>query len=263
MKTAPDELSTLPQRTQGDAWQPETSVRGRNVALSRASTELKGRSGRVLEAGAGTARFLRALRSRLPQLEGHACDIARPGLSFARQDDRSLAVVQGDFSALPYRSHAFDVVLVFDVLEHLPHPDQGVAETWRVLAPGGMLHTLVPCEGQPLTLHWLMWKASLAADLKEKRVGHLQRFTHRSIRRLLESHGFQIQRVSYSMHPLGQLKDILTHSETGPEFPEWLRSNPVYRLLSLALWGGSYLESSLLRRVSLSSVALHVTAIKR
>jgi len=248
--------------TADPCWEPESAVRGQNVALVRALSALRGRSGRTLEVGAGTARFLRALQLRVSGLEGYACDLSRPALERARRHDGGLNVTQGDLTALPYRDNSFDTVLAFDVFEHLYDPGQGLGEVWRVLKPGGRLHALVPCEGQPLTLHWLMWKANIGADLKEKSVGHVQRFTHASLQALLDQHGFERKTVSYSMHPIGQVKDILMHLEQGPEFSSRLRRNPLYRALSTALWGVAYLESWLLRGVPLSAVALHVTASK-
>lgn len=241
------------------SWQPETCLNPRNVALARALQQLEGRTGLLLEAGAGTARFLRAIRAQNPDLQGYACDMVARGLHRARQADQSLAVAQADLTALPYRSETFHTVLVFDVLEHLREPELGVREIARVLQPGGLFHALVPCEGQPGTLHWLMWKAGVAADLKERRVGHVQRFTHRSLVRLLEHAGFRVTDVSYSMHWLGQVKDILMHAGEGRH----LAGNPLYRAVNAGLWVASYVESGVLSRFPTTAVVVHVTAIKR
>ncbi len=261
----PENRASGPVHPSGQAdasWRPEADVRGLNLSLIRAVLALRGRAGRTLEVGAGTARFLRALRRRLPEMEGYACDLESEPLAQARSLDAGLHVARGDLTALPYQDASFDTVLVFDVFEHLYKPEEGIREVWRVLKPGGVLHSLVPCEGQPLTLHWLMWKTHIAADLKEKRVGHVQRFTHDSITALLQGEGFDVQHVRYSMHPIGQVKDIMLHWEQGPEVASWLTRNPLYRAVSIALWGGSYLESTVLGRVPLSAVALHITAIK-
>lgn len=45
---------------------------------------------------------------------------------------------------LPYDDHAFDVVLSFQVIEHLERPEAYVAEAARVLAPGGVLLLATP-----------------------------------------------------------------------------------------------------------------------
>lgn len=243
-------------------WQPEVALRRRNLAFLRAVGELRGRSGRVLEVGAGTARFLRGLREEFPEIEAHACDMEHDGLVLGQKSDGSLRPVQGDLTALPYRDGSFQAVLVFDVFEHLYRPEDGIGEVWRVLAPGGVLHALVPCEGHPLTLHWLLWKTNIGADIKRRSVGHVQRFTHGHLAGLLHAAGFRVQRTSYSMHPIGQVKDILLHLQQLGDLPGWLARNPLYRAVSVALWGGAYLESSLLARIPISAVAVHVTATK-
>lgn len=50
----------------------------------------------------------------------------------------------GDALALPYADGAFDVVLISEVLEHVPEDDRAIAEVVRVLAPGGVAAVTVP-----------------------------------------------------------------------------------------------------------------------
>lgn len=52
--------------------------------------------------------------------------------------------VFGDAHALPFPSSRLDCILLLDVLEHLPEPDQCMAEIRRVLKPGGLLIIQVP-----------------------------------------------------------------------------------------------------------------------
>ena len=52
--------------------------------------------------------------------------------------------VFGGAERLPFSDHAFDSVLLLDVLEHLPEPQVVLNEAWRVLGPGGTLITKAP-----------------------------------------------------------------------------------------------------------------------
>lgn len=52
----------------------------------------------------------------------------RPGVHLVRTDAR----------ALPFRANAFDALYCFHVLEHVPGPAAAVAESRRVLDPGGL-----------------------------------------------------------------------------------------------------------------------------
>jgi SAM-dependent methyltransferase len=156
-----------------------------------------------------------------------------------------------------------DIVVLFDVLEHVPNPEDGVAEVVRVLKPGGLFHALVPCEGQPLTLHWAMWKARVLGDLKERHGGHIQRFTHGWVREEFERQGLQIENISYSMHPLGQARDVLTYVQRETWFDRLRAINPALQVGMKALWAGAYAESRLLAKLPGSAVTMHVKARKR
>jgi len=120
----------------------------------------------------------------------------------------------------------------------------------------------VPCEGQPLTLHWLLGRLGLGADLKERHAGHVQRFTHRGILDLLRKEGFLLEKVTYSMHPLGQVRDILTYLEQEAWFPRRTWWRLLYRALGGILWAAAYGEARLLLWLPWSAVALHITARK-
>lgn len=52
--------------------------------------------------------------------------------------------VFGDAGALPVRDASVDVVLLLDVLEHLPDPEQALARIHAALKPGGRLILKVP-----------------------------------------------------------------------------------------------------------------------
>ena len=94
-------------------------------------------SARVVEAGCGA-------RSHLAYPAGThviGIDILRSQLR-RNTDTRRLA--QGDVMALPVASASADLVVCWDVLEHLPAPDRAIAEVARVLRPGGLAVLALP-----------------------------------------------------------------------------------------------------------------------
>jgi len=233
-----------------------------NTTLRRALAAIEERRGLVLEAGCGSGRFIRAILRERPDLRAFACDIEPGPLAFAKASGDGVEYARASLTHLPYAAASFDIALLFDVLEHLEAPELGLAEIHRVLRPGGLLHALVPCEDEPLTLHWLLARLRLATQLKERHAGHIRRFTQKGLRQRLQEQGFRLLRTSYSMHPLGQLKDVLTYLVREEWAQRWHLENGIYRGLMGLLWAGAYLESRLLATLPLSAVALHISAVK-
>jgi len=52
--------------------------------------------------------------------------------------------------ALPFAAHSFDLVLAYNVIEHLPDPERAFREVARVLAPGGVFVFKTPAVHTPV-----------------------------------------------------------------------------------------------------------------
>ncbi|MFM9378337.1 class I SAM-dependent methyltransferase [Gordonia sp. VNK21] len=50
----------------------------------------------------------------------------------------------GDALALPYEDESFDVVLMSEILEHIPSDEAAISEMVRILRPGGLAAVTVP-----------------------------------------------------------------------------------------------------------------------
>ena len=106
-----------------------------------------------------------------------ACD--HPGLSSAR-------LLQGDAMRLPFRDASFDVVTMFDVLEHIPDHCLALQEVLRVLRPGGRYIFSVPA-------YQHLWSAHDTA------LHHFRRYEYRDLRALLRSSGYRVALLSFAM----------------------------------------------------------------
>ena len=101
--------------------------------IVRAFESLPAARRRVLDVGGGHGRW-RALLGN--PADYTIADVVAPEALTLQPD---LTYVVGDAAALPFAATTFDLVLMIEVLQHLPDPARALAEARRVLAPGGVL----------------------------------------------------------------------------------------------------------------------------
>lgn len=247
----------------------EISSRQRDLAglrLARCLAALPGGPGRLLLAGCGAGRHARALRRERPALTIHGSDLSLTALREAVRHHDGAHYVAADVLALPYADAAFDMVVVFDLLEHVPDVEQATAELARVLRPGGAVHAFVPCEAQPGTLFAWMLRGGPVPIHRWKRdhVGHIQQLTVVGVEALFARHGLRPTDRSFSFHALGQIHDMLDYwrretVRSGRRGPRAAAAKLLTRLLMPLTWRLAYREAELLRAWP-RATGLHLTA---
>jgi SAM-dependent methyltransferase len=123
-------------------------------------------------AGGGNTRVLRSKGFSVTALE-YGADGAEVAAG------RGLPVVRGDATALPVADDSLDVVVAFDVLEHIDDDDAAVTEVLRVLRRDGRFLVAVPADPR-------LWSEHDVA------VDHVRRYTRATLRRVLEDNGFEL-----------------------------------------------------------------------
>lgn len=98
---------------------------------------------RVLDVATGTADFALELRARAPGAEVVGSDFVPQMLEIGRAKARarglSVRLEEGDALNLPYPDGSFDAVTCAFGFRNFADYGRGLAEMWRVLAPGGRL----------------------------------------------------------------------------------------------------------------------------
>lgn len=137
----------------------------------------------VLDAGCGEGETIERLRPLLPQdTVGVDHNPACIDYSCRRHPDVEFAV--HDIRALPFADDRFDLVLCTEVLEHLEEPELALAELSRV----GRHHLVISVPHEP----WFDLSNRVARLFMPSAMDpaeHIQHWTPRSLRRLLEPWG--------------------------------------------------------------------------
>jgi len=90
---------------------------------------------KIVELGCGTATLTDALYQKGDDIVG--CDVSEVAIGRAREKYPHLNLSVQNAEQLPWENESFDVILSFDVLEHLFEPDKHLSEVYRVLKPNG------------------------------------------------------------------------------------------------------------------------------
>ncbi len=187
-------------------WKSPTSFRLRQAlsAISRLQPGAK-----VLEIGCGAGQFIRAIKKIRPELDCYGSDISKNAIEAAQKENDGVQYSLSEEKKSPYANNFFDAVLIFDVLEHVADPDAMLVEINGLLKTNGIFYCFVPCEGDSLSLwHWIKKLASRGHELTKKYAGHINYFSRRSLFALFKKNNFDLVRVRYSEHLLGQILGI-------------------------------------------------------
>ncbi len=242
------------------------------LRLGRALQAIKGHTGQLLEIGCGAGRYLRAFKHYRPDLDLHGCDISHIALAEAEAADpnREIDYKPGDALNLPYEDNSFDIVLLFDVFEHVTDVGKAADEVARVLKPGGVFHCFVPCEGNHRTIFSILRNNRYIPIHRWKRdhIGHIQILTTRAMQGILERRGLKVTGTTFSFHILGQVHDVFDYWQREVLSRDWVPNwqKTIVRAVSKAVfiptWRLAYYEDTLFKNTP-AAIGVHLTCIKR
>jgi SAM-dependent methyltransferase len=151
-----------------------------------------GRKGRLLDIGTAAGAFVAAAQKR-----GWAAEGCEPNRWLAQwgANHYGIQIRQGSVFDHAYEAGSFDVITLWDVIEHTLDPREILEHCRTLLKPGGLLVVNYPDIGswiaRAMGRRWLFLTSV-----------HLYYFDRRTIRRLLESTGFAVTTIRPHMQRL-------------------------------------------------------------
>ena len=139
--------------------------------------------------------------------------------------ERGLPVLRGDATRLPVAAGALDLVVAFDVLEHLDDDKAAATGVFDALRPGGTFLVAVPCDMR-------LWSPHDVA------VSHVRRYERPELVGLLEGAGFEVEDVRSWMVLLRPAVALRRRSSSGSDLddpPRWLNTS-LHAVVALERW---------------------------
>lgn len=143
----------------------------------------------LLDIGCGEGFFLFNASRAGYRIKG--IELSQGATAYAKREF-GLDVQAGAFEELQLPENYFDVVTLWQVLEHLPHPLEVLKETHRILKPGGLIAASTPdIEGIPSRILRRRW-------WNIRRI-HINQFSTDTLTDILQNAGFRdLSSVSYT-----------------------------------------------------------------
>jgi len=181
--------------------------------------------GRLLDFGCGGGSFLQRMHRQGWQVLG--VDVSASVVQRIR-DELGLPALAGDLSAPELAAARFDVITMWQSLEHVHRPLEVLGQARRLLAPGGKLIVSVPnIEGLPFRWFGPAW---FGLDLPR----HLTHFSPGTLQAMLVRAGFQIEKAWMVPHS-SWLERSARRAQQQGYGSRWLRLltwRPVCRLVT-------------------------------
>jgi 2-polyprenyl-3-methyl-5-hydroxy-6-metoxy-1,4-benzoquinol methylase len=150
-----------------------------------------GRSGRLLDMGCGLGFFLERM-ARYPRWEAYGCEISAAAVRYARQTSQLERVVCARLEEAPWPAGFFDVITMWDVIDHILRPDPLLRHCHDLLATGGLCFIRTPNVSIHLPrarLKKFVWGERRDVTYLQAR-DHLHHYSSSTLRTLLERNGF-------------------------------------------------------------------------
>jgi 2-polyprenyl-3-methyl-5-hydroxy-6-metoxy-1,4-benzoquinol methylase len=153
------------------------------------------KSGKLLDVGCSTGLFLH--RAKQAGFDCGGVEFSLESAEFARRQF-GMDVLHGDISTAAGRAGSYDMVTMFDVIEHVPDPSNDIRTVCDLLKPGGLfilstpnIDGLFPRLSYPFAKMLDYWPHPEPPH-------HLFQFSVRTMAALLERNGFQTVKTHHT-----------------------------------------------------------------
>ncbi len=148
--------------------------------------KMRGGKGLLLDVGAATGFFMGIATNLGWKTKG--VDISQYAAMLARE--KGLDVIQGTIVDISAKGELFDVVTMWDVVEHMSDPGSNIVKAASVLKPGGMLVLNTPDSGSFFAkMLGKNWHLIIPPE-------HIHYFNSKSMEKILDASGFKTVSVS-------------------------------------------------------------------
>jgi len=176
-----------------------TAFHAREAALNLGLLHRHARNGRLLDIGCSTGLFLTAARKA--GWPGQGLEYS-PDSSRVAREVHGLDVKTGALTEDTFAPNSFDVITLWDVIEHLPDPSATLKLISVLLAPGGLLVLKTPNVDGLYPRASLLVARTLGFWGHAEPPGHLFQFSARTLEKMAQQAGLETVALHHQRIPI-------------------------------------------------------------
>ena len=139
--------------------------------------------GKLLDIGCAFGFFLELASKRMWTVRG--IELSKAAADYTKKNKQQ--VFNGTLENANYKKESFDVITMFDVIEHVPDPKKTIMKIRDLLKPKGIIAVTTPnIDSLPARILGRRWE-----EVKRVRE-HIYFFSDKTFKKLLESTGFKV-----------------------------------------------------------------------
>lgn len=140
-------------------------------------------NGKLLDIGAATGFFIAIAKKRGFDVTG----IELSDFAARKGRENGLNVITGDLLDINFEPGSFDIVTMFDVLEHVPDPKKLIKEVSRILKPNGLIIINTPdAESLWAKILGKRWQLIMPPE-------HINYFSPQNLSNYLKNNGYEVK----------------------------------------------------------------------
>lgn len=149
---------------------------------------------KLLDVGCASGWFLSQVHGRYPYLKCFGVDVYQKAIEHAQKSYSQFSFSQADAHYLPFQEGFFDIVICFNVLEHVINPQKVMKEIKKVVKKNGVVIIGMDSENYLFALVWWIWKKFKGKVWKS---AHLHQFKPKDLDKLFKELDFKIKNKKF------------------------------------------------------------------
>ena len=153
----------------------------------------------ILDVGCASGRMANEVSKIFPKAKIFAVDVYSKALAYGKRNYPHISFKKADAHKLPFKKNTFDLVICYEVIEHLVDPLTALREMKRVLKDNGRAIIAMDSGNWLFRIIWFISEKTIS---RVWRGAHLHPFKHTELEEVIKRSGLKIVKKHFSHYSL-------------------------------------------------------------